>query len=245
MTQQDQEHSTSQKHQPLRKRRPYGRFAFEFLSIFIAVISAFALNNWNDDRRDRNAEQKILTEIQHGLEQDKLDIQLNIAGHEVGLAACDFWNKVIQNQPVSTDSISRKVIRLTRDFIAIQNRAGYESLKSKGLETIRDDSLRLDIISIYEYDFATLKTLEEAYDEMQFHRNYVSDFHSILGPYLLWDDQGEMVGLKTPLQLTAVEKSTLLLDLWKIRTNRNFILHYYGQVAEKIDDIINRIKDSH
>ena len=46
------------------------KYTFEFLSIFIAVSSAFALNNWNDNRRDRNAERKILEEIYNGLEKD-------------------------------------------------------------------------------------------------------------------------------------------------------------------------------
>ncbi|MCC7526191.1 MAG: hypothetical protein IT250_15280 [Chitinophagaceae bacterium] len=31
----------------------WGKYAFEFLSIFIAVVSAFALENWGQERRDR------------------------------------------------------------------------------------------------------------------------------------------------------------------------------------------------
>jgi hypothetical protein len=44
------------------------QYGFEFLSIFIAVIAAFALNSWGDERRDRLAEQKILLEIHRGSE---------------------------------------------------------------------------------------------------------------------------------------------------------------------------------
>ena len=52
----------------MKRKRTYKlvKYTFEFLSIFIAVISAFALNNWNDNRRDRLAENKILTEIYNG-----------------------------------------------------------------------------------------------------------------------------------------------------------------------------------
>ena len=52
------------------KKRNWRKYSVEFLSIFTAVISAFALNNWNDNRKDQNAEQKILIEIKNGLEKD-------------------------------------------------------------------------------------------------------------------------------------------------------------------------------
>ncbi|MFK7748164.1 MAG: hypothetical protein AB8B65_07230 [Kordia sp.] len=38
------------------KIKNWKKYTFEFLSIFIAVISAFALNNWNENRNNRNAE---------------------------------------------------------------------------------------------------------------------------------------------------------------------------------------------
>lgn len=43
------------------------KYGFKFLSIFIAVISAFALNNWNENKRDAHSEHKILIEISNGL----------------------------------------------------------------------------------------------------------------------------------------------------------------------------------
>jgi len=35
------------------KKKNWSVYAFEFLSIFIAIISAFALSNWNDNRNDK------------------------------------------------------------------------------------------------------------------------------------------------------------------------------------------------
>lgn len=49
------------------KKANWEKIGFEFLSIFIAVTSAFALNNWNENRRDDNAANKILAEISNGL----------------------------------------------------------------------------------------------------------------------------------------------------------------------------------
>ena len=41
------------------------KHGFEFLSIFIAVISAFALNNWNDNRGDNTSEQDAISTRQN------------------------------------------------------------------------------------------------------------------------------------------------------------------------------------
>ena len=59
-------------------RKSWKRYGFEFLSIFVAVISAFALNNWNENRKGRDAEDKILAEIYNGLRKDLSDIDMNI-----------------------------------------------------------------------------------------------------------------------------------------------------------------------
>lgn len=234
--------TASEQRQPGRNRKTLRRFAFEFLSIFIAVISAFALNNWNDDRRDRHTERKLLSEIENGLVKDKLDIEINAGGHHAGIQACDYWQQVIENQPVADDSIYYKLLNLTRDFISIQNRAGYESLKSKGLELIRNDSLRVKIITFYEYDFATLKALEEEYDEMQFHRNYFKDLNTLVSSFMTFDERGNLTGMVRPVELTKKEKNLLLLDLWKIRVNRYYALAYYREVNQKIDGLIEQIR---
>jgi len=76
-------------------KRKWRNYTFEFLSIFIAVISAFALNNWNDNRRDELAETKILNEIVNGLHKDIEDNEINILGHEMGMQSNKFWRKII------------------------------------------------------------------------------------------------------------------------------------------------------
>ena len=76
------------------KIRNWGKYIFEFLSIFIAVISAFALNNWNDNKNNRNAENKILIEINNGLEKDLNDIRTNQMGHEIGIKSVNYFKNL-------------------------------------------------------------------------------------------------------------------------------------------------------
>lgn len=191
-------------------------YAFEFLSIFIAVISAFALNNWNDNRKDNKAEEKILVEIRNGLKKDIEDLQTNVEGHKQGIRACQFWRSVIDDESIRQDSLQLKYIQLTRDFTSLQNISGYQTLKSRGLELVDNDSLRSDLISLYEYDYYTLRELEEEYEEMQFQKNYFKEINKYIAPYFQYDEKGNIVKIETPLMLDESDKKILKSYLLKI-----------------------------
>ena len=214
---------------------------FEFLSIFFAVVSAFALNNWNENRRDHNSESKILVEISNGLEKDMDDIKLNMVGHQYGISACNYFRNAFVGKDVQADSLMFHYFNLTRDYVCIQNIAGYETLKSKGLELIENDSLRFKIISLYEYDYNTLRKLEEEYSEMQFQESYFKEINEELAPNFKMDSSGNVTGIDLPLNIQAQHRNKLLLYLWKIQMNRNFILQYYAGIEEKINEVMGHI----
>lgn len=217
---------------------------FEFLLIFIAVISAFALNNWNENRKTEDSENKILTAIANGLEKDIDDIRSNKRGHKKGISACVYFRKLLTNQEVNPDSLLVQYENLTRTFISIQNVAGYETLKSQGLALVKNDSLRLEIISLYEYDFNALRKLQEEYSEMQFQDNYFKDINNALAPNFQLDESGNIKGIDLPLDLSENERKTLLVYLWKIQNNRNFILTYYSDIENKIGSVRKNIVDN-
>jgi len=225
------------------KFKNWKKHGFEFLSIFIAVVSAFALNNWNENRRDAHSENKILIEISNGLEKDLDDIKLNVEGHKTGISACNYFRKAFAGKNIKTDSLMFHYSNLTRDFVSIQNIAGYETLKSKGLELINNDSLRLKIISLYEYDYNTLRKLEEEYSEMQFQENYFKEINEELAPNFKIDSNGNIIGIDLPIKIQENKRNKLLLYLWKIQSNRIFILQYYSEIEKRINDVRENINN--
>ena len=216
---------------------PWKKLGFEFLSIFIAVISAFALNNWNDNRNADKSESKILIEIANGLEKDLEDIKQNEKGHKQGISACKYFRDAMSNKNVTSDSLMIHYNNLTRDYISIQNTAGYQTLKSRGLELIKNDSLRLKIISLYEFDYQILRKLEEEYYEMQFHKNYFKEINKSILPNFNFDENNMISGVNLPLKMPIEEKKILLMYLLKIQGNRNFILSFYAQIENKITEV--------
>lgn len=217
-------------------------YRVELFLIFVTVVSAFALNSWNENRKGDIAENKLLAEIQKGLEKDLLDMDENLRGHRMGNQAVDYFRRFLTQKPIGQDSLLAYYLTVTRDFISIQNISGYETLKSRGFELIQNDSLRTKIISLYEYDYSSLRKLEEEYYEMQFQENYFREINRTLSKYFIFDADGKIVGMEVNQKVDESEKRILLTYLTKIKTNRNFVMYKYDVTKAKVLDLIKNIE---
>lgn len=223
------------------KNQSWQLYIVEFFSVFIAVIAAFALNNWNENRRDNLAESKILTEIYNGLEKDLEDAKVNGLGHEACIRAADYWTMAFSGEEVDADSLGQNYFLITRDFVSIQNTSGYSTLKSKGLELVRNDSLRSQILALYEFNYQILQKLEEEYEEMQFHKHYFEPLNKVISPHLVFDDTGNIVDVNR-ITIEKEEQNMLQSLLWKMRVNRRYMVKSYKDVQKQIKDLRETIK---
>ena len=202
---------------------------------------AFALNRWNEDRKDRNSEHKILLEIQHGLKSDLNDIGTNIWGHQKGLQACDAFVLAINGQEI--DSVAFHYHHLFRDYVSIQNRSGYEALRSNGLQLVENDSLRSAIINLYDFNYEILEKLEESYQEMQYFSNYFEDMNEILIEHMQVDSAGNLTGFKIGDELEEGQRKYLLNQLNRIKENRAFVTDIYQLCLEEVKALDGMIRD--
>lgn len=223
-----------------KKPKSWRKYSFEFLSIFIAVVSAFALENWRVQNQENESETKILREIANGLMADLADTKLNMKGHKDGLRSIAYLDSLVSGLPANPDSLHFHFHYAFRDFVSIQNVAGYETLKSKGLELIENDELRLQIISLYEYNYNTLRKLEEEYNEMQFHKNYFKDINSTLSPFFIFDENLNISNYRK-INLSQDEVNLIKSYLAKIKRNREFILRYYKAIEVEIMEVHEKI----
>lgn len=221
--------------------KSFRNYSFEFLSIFIAVVSAFALNNWNDERKAKLAERKILMEIRNGLELDLRDIEENVQGHQHGRRAAHYMLDLVHGNQVDLDSFNLYMFYLVRDFVTLQNASGYETLKARGLELIEDDSLRYSIIRNYSYNYTMLRKLEESYEENQFYKNYFPDISRIFTPHLEYTKPDSLPSLRMPLELSDEDRTRLSGHFQRIAFNRNFLLGYYAQVQSEVKSLQEQI----
>ena len=214
------------------------RFVLEIFSIFLGVTIAFLANHWNELRKDRITERKILAELSVELDSDLSDILNNINGHREGLKAVDLFEKYCRGEQVDLELLGLYFERLHRDYISITNTTAYETLKSRGIEIISNEKLRFDIVNLYDFDYEILEKLEEQYYPAQFHQNYFTVLIKHFKSYLEVKD-GQVVFLK---KYNRPPDAEIMMIFREIRSWRNFLIDSYDQSIEHINDLKDQIQ---
>ncbi len=145
----------------------------EIALIVIGVLIAVWIDNMNERRKDKVLEMKTLRALSEGLKQDSTDIANNI----VGLKELVDWRMQVNKVVTGTMPIdSFKNTKSLSNFIFfLNNAAPYENLKSIGLSKITNDSIRNQIINLYELDYKVIIKNEERYNEIVLEK--ISPYH--------------------------------------------------------------------
>ena len=123
----------------------------ELTLIVAGVLIALAVNDWNQARQDRRTEVEALGEIRAALAEDLQDIRGDLDRHRRAVAAGEELLAGLGQAGACGDRVGEDVAALLSAPLHVSNTAAYESVKSRGLGLIGDDSLRLAIIHLYAY----------------------------------------------------------------------------------------------
>jgi hypothetical protein len=219
------------------------KYLYEFLSVFIAIVFAFMLDRWNDERKDSLAENKILEEIYNGLERDSLDLANDELYFKIAIRGLKYFNDIFDGATMQNDSLVSFYFYFARESIVVQNKSGYESLKSRGLETIQNDSLRSMIIDLYEVDYELARKFNEEHSEYKFMDNYFHKINEVLAPNFEYSKKNQITGIKLPLELKEEERNLLKSYIWKIAVGKGD--RYQASVGgrQKIGKLRTTIKE--
>lgn len=220
------------------------KYTSEFVLIFISVILAFAMTEWSNSRGEKLSEDKLLTEIRNGINKDLEDFTNNINGNRLSLRSVAVMRDWLNQKEVPQDSIAVYYSILFRNYAPIINKSGYESLKSTNLKTITNDSLRSEIITLYDYHYKILETLENDAEEMQEFKNFYKPINSLLFPYMEFSEEGRLLKLKPALGLTENQKKEIMSYLWQIEFHRKFKLLRYEDVMKAIRKLDKNISQN-
>jgi hypothetical protein len=132
----------------------YARYAIgEILLVVIGILIALSINNWNEERKESIQENQLLKELSLNLQSNIEEFNQNIKFQNIRIQGIDFILHHLENDKPYHDSLSiyfRDLIYLEQITIS---RSAYETLKSIGLKNIRSDSLRREIIELFEMNY--------------------------------------------------------------------------------------------
>ena len=173
------------------KTGKYFKYAIgEIILVMIGILLALQVNIWNEDRKERTSEQKILNEILIDLEFAKEDLIRDIDINKRNLQASEKLIQLLLNRENNGDSIIKLMNNAYNATQFYPRTAGYQSLKSKGLDLIRNDSLRKTVINLFDLTFQlTIKEGRE-YDKMD---NSESDLDNYLRHHFIIDPNQSLV----------------------------------------------------
>ncbi len=143
----------------------------EILLIFIGITAAISFNNWNESRKTKRIEVGTLQEVREAIRQDLTDINGNIEGFGNRVALYRMLIDHFENAKPLSDSLSDLIPYIEGLTTYYANTGPYETLKSRGIETITNDSVRLKISVYYDLDYERIKTDEQDHHDLV--KNYI------------------------------------------------------------------------
>jgi len=232
--------------QKLLSENKFGKYILyaigEIALVMIGILLALQVNNWNDAKNSKISEQKILSEIRNGIWRDLSDFEGNVYSNKKAINAGEYFINYISKNEVSLDSLNFYYPSLFGDYSPVINKSGYESLKSSGLKTISDDSLRFQIVELYDYYYTIIEnnTAEQA-EELAF-ANYSGLIKKLL-PFMEFDNTGQIISASKPL-LDIHDQKELISYLQLVKNRREIVLKRYKKVIENMKKLSIRI-DKH
>ena len=124
----------------------------EIALVMIGILLALQVNNWNETRKEKNFETKILKEIKYSMEQDleRTELIYKYRAQRKQKAISEVIEMINTKETVSDSLFNKKMQDAALTLSFYYDKGPFESLKSRGLDVIRNDSLRTEIIRFYE-----------------------------------------------------------------------------------------------
>ena len=205
--------------------------------ITVGILIAYQLNNWNESRKLKQSERNILREIRSNLELDLIDMSNNQQGHESGLQSIDSLNDLATKSEY-VNRIPYHLFNVFRDFLFIPQTSAFETLKARGVDLISNDSLRIRILRLYDFQYEALIQLERDYAPGQFH----DDFEEIVNAYFMTYDINNPSTIRPRFQTaTWLSNADIQTKLDLTRNERGFYNHAYKEVMKEVNSLIEAI----
>ena len=131
----------------------------EILLVMIGILLALQINNWNEFRKDRKTETRILIELKENLDLNVSEFTEEIERKEKSDFSSNVILAAIENDLPYHDSLSKHFgWALSFEDPGPLSVAGYQSFKNTGTNILQNQDLKKELIYLFEDTYALSNT---------------------------------------------------------------------------------------
>lgn len=203
-------------------------YLLEILVLIIGIYGAFMVDNWNTKRIENAIENNLLRSFKVELEADLADIEINIGLHRNAINSINEIMEAIDNDLPYHDSLSYDFGYAMIYTLFVHSTSAFEAMKAQGIEIIRNEKIRDDIITVYDakYNFFLKVEADLVSDTHYGYRHiFPSRFKESFNVDLNSPDFKNPI---VPLDFEALKKDNEFLYYLKtLRNKTEFVVDYH------------------
>ena len=197
----------------------YRRYAIgEIVLVVIGILIALQINTWNEDRKQKKKEVKLLENLMTSLKSDLNQMNRNIkAQRKIPSSAkllIEYFDKDLQYN----DSLKYHFGNTTHLFIWDADKAVYETIKTLGADVITNEQLRKNIASYYHLTENSFPRKTKFYQD--YLQSSINDIHKTRFNQL-WGQRNIKTVIET-LNIDSVQIEMTPLDYEKLKTDQEY-----------------------
>mgnify|MGYP000435942113 CR=1 FL=1 len=136
----------------------------EVILVVIGILIALQINNWNEEKKSSKIELELLKNLNRDLDIDivnfeskiRVDSSIMVSNKNLLIAFKNKDKERIINSRNAASSIATSLSTINRTDIFYPQKSAYESLKSQGIQIIKNSSLRQNIVNLYDFRYQTV-----------------------------------------------------------------------------------------
>ena len=124
----------------------------EIVLVVIGILIALSINKYNENIKAKQFELKLLKQIEQDVLENRIEYERLSDEYEKQFKSCEYILKHIREKLPLSDSLIRHFAYSRTQIKFTPINTSYAFLKSAGLNAIKNDSTRIAITKLYEYD---------------------------------------------------------------------------------------------
>lgn len=217
--------------------RKWPEYILEIIVIIIGILGAFALNAWNEGRKQRALEVEIIMSIKDALSTDTASLNTLIEACENRIIFTESLLDAIKHETRLLDSAEQFYHLLSVGISFFPVKTSYKFLESKGLDIMRNKHLMFAMVNTYDQDYVLIERRITNYmNNLKDYRRPILRRHFKISPSR--DDPYEPIDYAR-----MVEDQEFRNEVAMMQRNTRNILEYAHEVKDNVITLIYQIEE--